>query len=37
MTGQILGAYLGKQAIPQRWLANLELAGEIEQLFEQQP
>lgn len=34
MTGQILGAYLGKRAIPDRWLANLELAGEIEQLAE---
>lgn len=32
MTGQILGAYLGKQAIPEGWRTNLELADEIEQL-----
>ncbi|MFP6642843.1 MAG: ADP-ribosylglycohydrolase family protein [Candidatus Latescibacterota bacterium] len=32
IAGQILGAKLGVQAIPQRWLHNLELRNEIEQL-----
>jgi ADP-ribosylglycohydrolase len=32
MTGNILGAMLGKQAIPQEWLARLEMASEIEEL-----
>ena len=32
ITGQILGTKLGVQAIPQRWLRNLELRNEIEQL-----
>lgn len=32
MTGNILGALLGKQAIPTEWLEKLELGGEIEEL-----
>ncbi len=32
ITGNILGAYLGKEAIPLSWLANLELASETEEL-----
>lgn len=32
ITGNILGALLGPQAIPQRWLEPLELRPEIEQL-----
>lgn len=32
ITGNILGAYLGKESIPSSWLANLELASETEEL-----
>ena len=32
ITGNILGAYLGQQAIPQDWLYNLELTEEIIQI-----
>ncbi|MDO8671593.1 MAG: ADP-ribosylglycohydrolase family protein [Dehalococcoidia bacterium] len=32
MVGNILGALYGKSAIPARWLAQLELRGEIEEL-----
>jgi ADP-ribosylglycohydrolase len=32
LTGQLLGALLGKQAIPQRWLDQLELRNEITEL-----
>jgi len=34
ITGNILGALLGKTAIPRRWLARLELRTEIEALAE---
>lgn len=32
ITGNIVGAYLGKEAIPQDWLSKLQLAKEIEQM-----
>jgi len=32
ITGNIVGALLGRSAIPDRWLANLELRSEIEEL-----
>jgi len=32
ITGNILGAYLSRQAIPQDWLYNLELTEEITQI-----
>ena len=32
IAGNILGAYLGKEALPQKWLEKLELAAEIEEL-----
>lgn len=34
VTGNIVGAYLGKKAIPQEWLQNLQLAKEIEIMAE---
>ena len=30
VTGSIVGAYIGKQAIPEGWLKKLQLANEIE-------
>lgn len=32
ITGNIVGAYLGKDAIPEDWLSKLELAKEIEEM-----
>ena len=34
ITGNILGAYLGKKSIPQEWLQKLQLAKEIEIMAE---
>ncbi len=32
MTGNLLSVLLGPEAIPERWLAELELRADIEQL-----